>query len=190
MNQGPALQSSKVVFLGDSLTFSWPLDTSFPGGGYINKGINGNSTPALIARFDNDVIALKPGIVLIWAGTNDIANGLPTNEIADRLQQLYQLAITNNIRPIACTIPPMRGALGTTHNLRIADLNQRIRTIATTMNIRLADYQPLLTDNFGELALAVTFVRPDGTIDEVHLNAAGYTLITPVARQAIRTAND
>src|SRR5580692_12387086 len=64
---------ARVVFFGDSITDIWKLDESFPGKGYINRGIGGQTTPQMLVRFRQDVIDLQPAVVIILAGTNDIA---------------------------------------------------------------------------------------------------------------------
>src|SRR4029077_12107331 len=69
----PAAGENRVVFFGDSITAMWKLDVSFPGKPYINRGISGQTTPQLLVRFRPDVIALQPKVVVILAGTNDIA---------------------------------------------------------------------------------------------------------------------
>jgi hypothetical protein len=69
----PAAGERRVVFMGDSITEGWHLDQSFPGKGYINRGISGQTTPQMVLRFRQDVIALQPKVVVILAGTNDIA---------------------------------------------------------------------------------------------------------------------
>ena len=72
----PAAGEKRVVFMGDSITEGWHFDA--PGGvfaakPYINRGISGQTTPQMVLRFHQDVIALQPKVVVILAGTNDIA---------------------------------------------------------------------------------------------------------------------
>ena len=72
----PAAGENRVVFMGDSITEGWKIegcDGSFPGKPYINRGISGQTTPQMLLRFRQDVIDLKPKVVVILAGTNDIA---------------------------------------------------------------------------------------------------------------------
>jgi len=69
----PAPGENRVVFFGDSITDMWKLDVSFPGKPYVNRGISGQTTPQLLIRFRPDVIDLHPKVVVILAGTNDIA---------------------------------------------------------------------------------------------------------------------
>jgi len=71
----PAADEDRVVFMGDSITDNWGrrYGKFFPGKTYINRGISGQTTPQMLIRFRPDVIALKPKVVMILAGTNDIA---------------------------------------------------------------------------------------------------------------------
>lgn len=69
----PAAGENRVVFFGDSITDSWKLDDYFPGKLYVNRGIGGQTTPQMLVRFRQDVTDLHPKLVLILAGTNDIA---------------------------------------------------------------------------------------------------------------------
>jgi acyl-CoA thioesterase-1 len=72
----PAAGEDRVVFMGDSITEGWKIEGpegSFPGKPYINRGISGQTTPQMLVRFRQDVIALKPKVVVILAGINDIA---------------------------------------------------------------------------------------------------------------------
>jgi hypothetical protein len=68
----PAPGEDRVVFMGDSITQGWRLDTSFPNKPYINRGISGQTSPQMVLRFRQDVIDLKPKVVVILAGTNDV----------------------------------------------------------------------------------------------------------------------
>ena len=69
----PAPGENRVVFFGDSITDMWPISEYFPGKPYINRGIGGQTTPQMLVRFREDVINLQPKVVVILAGTNDIA---------------------------------------------------------------------------------------------------------------------
>jgi acyl-CoA thioesterase-1 len=68
----PAPGENRVVFFGDSITNFWNLAISFPGRPYLNRGISGQTTPQMLIRFRPDVIELKPRVVVVLAGTNDL----------------------------------------------------------------------------------------------------------------------
>src|SRR5215813_9917482 len=72
----PAKNEQRVVFMGDSITDGWDaanMGGFFPGKPYVNRGISGQTTPQMLIRFRPDVIDLQPKVVVILAGTNDLA---------------------------------------------------------------------------------------------------------------------
>lgn len=108
----PAPEENRVVFLGDSITDAWGHDQNFfPGKPYVNRGISGQTTPQILVRFRPDVIDLQPKVVVILAGTNDIAGntGPSTPEmIQDNLMSMVDLAKENHIRVVLASILPGR----------------------------------------------------------------------------------
>jgi lysophospholipase L1-like esterase len=175
----PPKQLNTVVFLGDSLTLMWDLPTYFPGQQYTSKGIGGNTTGQMLARFDTDVVALHPDAVMIWGGTNNISIG-PIELVEEDLQAMYEKARAAGIVPIACTVTPRRLNLASS-NPYIVQVNTWIRGYGAAHGITVADYYPVVVDSNGEL-------RSDFALDGVHFNAAGYSAISPVAAQAIGAA--
>src|SRR5882757_7322834 len=106
----PSEGEKRVVFLGDSITDGWPLEKYFPGKAYINRGIGGQTTPQMLIRFREDVINLQPAVVVILAGTNDIAgNTGPTSreEIEANYTSLAELAKVHGIRVVFSSILPV-----------------------------------------------------------------------------------
>src|SRR5262245_2977538 len=102
----------RVVFMGNSITQGWaPLfPTLFPGKEYIGRGIGGQTTPQMLVRFRQDVVALKPKVVVILAGTNDIAGntGPSTIEmIEDNLASMAEIAQANGIRVVLASVLPV-----------------------------------------------------------------------------------
>src|SRR5580698_10208905 len=108
----PASGENRVVFMGDSITEGWRIegpDGFFPGKPYINRGISGQTTPQMVLRFRQDVIALKPKVVVILAGINDIAGNTgpeTLEQIEDNLASMADLAHANGIRVALCSILP------------------------------------------------------------------------------------
>src|SRR3979409_892279 len=106
----PAPGENRVVFFGDSITDGWHLDESFPGKPYINRGIGGQTTPQMIVRFRQDVIELRPKVVIILAGTNDIAGNtgpMRLEDIEDDFASLADLARANGIKLIYSSVLPV-----------------------------------------------------------------------------------
>src|SRR6185436_5669909 len=106
----PAKDEKRVVFMGDSITDFWKLASYFPSKPYINRGISGQTTPQMLIRFRPDVIALKPQVVVILAGTNDLAGntGPMTLEVIEgNLASMFELARTSDIRVVIASVLPV-----------------------------------------------------------------------------------
>ncbi len=174
----------RVVFLGDSITQAWDLSVFFKGKPYVNRGVSGQTTPQILLRFRQDVLALKPEIVVILAGTNDIAeNTGPTTlgMIEDNLKSMAELARGNRVRPIlASVLPaavyPWRPEI---HPIeKILALNQWMKEYAATEGIGYLDYySAMVNDQHG--------LKAEFGGDGVHPNAAGYTIMAPLVADAI-----
>src|SRR4029077_2938888 len=109
----PAKFELRVVFMGDSITDAWvspEYGGFFPGKPYVDRGISGQTTPQMLIRFRPDVLALQPRVVVILAGTNDIAGNtgpMTLEEIAGNLASMSQLARVNNIRVVLASVLPV-----------------------------------------------------------------------------------
>jgi len=178
-----------VVFIGNSIFESWTpyFATMFPGKPYINRGISGQTTPQLLVRFRQDVIALKPKVVVILAGTNDIAGntGPSTLEmIEDNLASMVELAKANGIRVVLGSVLPA-ASYAWKPDLRpapaIVALNAWIRAYSRGQHIIFLDYNSAMrTDTDG--------LRADLSGDGVHPNEAGYRVMASMTMRAIREA--
>ncbi|WP_242154056.1 GDSL-type esterase/lipase family protein [Sphingomonas sp. BAUL-RG-20F-R05-02] len=178
----------RIVFVGDSITQMWrDAKSGFFTDGRIDRGIGGQTTPQMLVRFRQDVIDLRPDVVQIMAGTNDIASntGPMTDEQTEaNLQTMVELAYAHHIRVILASIPPAshfawRPGLEVTH--RIARINAWIRAYAARSGAIYADYWSVLNDGQGGF-------RPEWTIDGVHPSPAGFDVMVPVAMDAIARA--
>ena len=108
--QTPAPGENRVVFFGDSITDMWHLDEYFPGKPYVNRGIGGQTTPQMLVRFRQDVIDLHPKVVIILAGTNDIAGNtgpMRLEDIEANYASLAELARAHNIKVIFSSVLPV-----------------------------------------------------------------------------------
>jgi lysophospholipase L1-like esterase len=180
----------RVVFMGDSITDNWgrKYGKFFEGKPYINRGIGGQTTPQMLIRFRPDVIALKPQVVVILAGTNDIAGntGLTTLEaIEDNLTSMAELAKLNNIRVVLASVMPVCDYIRTQTVQRppekIIALNAWIKDYAARNNHVYLDYYSAMLDD-------KQMLRQEITDDGLHPNAAGYEIIAPLAEKAIAAA--
>lgn len=178
----------QVVFIGDSITENWvSLDPGLFGKSRLGRGISGQTSPQMLVRFWQDVVALKPRVVHIMAGTNDIAgNTGPTTPEAykNAIRAMVVLAEANGIVVILGSIPPA-DRFGWSPALRpapwIASLNGWLRDHAAERGAVYADYHAVLAGPNGEL-------RAEFGADGVHPNAAGYAAMRPVAEAAIAEA--
>jgi lysophospholipase L1-like esterase len=187
LENAPAVEG-RVVFLGDSITDNWHLETNFPGKPYVNRGIGGQTTPQMLARMYADVIHLHPAAVVLLAGTNDIAanTGPETLEmVEDNIRAICELAASNKIKIILCLLTPVSDyARKQTDERPPADiirLNNWIASYAPDVHAQVADYYSALVDDKGML-------RNGYSGDGLHPNDKGYELLVPVAEAAIEAA--
>lgn len=179
----------RVVFMGNSITIGWSTSVPgfFKGKPYINRGISGQTTPQMLLRFRQDVIALKPRVVLILAGTNDIAGNtgpITPEQILDNLKSMTELARGNHIEPVLCSVLPAQRynwKPGKKPDEKIPVLNAMIRDYATSQNLIYVDY-------FSAMANSENGLDTDLAEDGVHPTRKGYELMGPLAEAAIRKA--
>ena len=185
----PAKEEARVVFMGDSITDGWGRGTGtfFPGKPYVNRGISGQTTPQMLVRFRPDVIALKPKVVVILAGINDIAqNTGPTTPeaIQDNLMSMVDLAEANGIQVVLASITPAY-AFGWRPGLepagKIRAMNNWMRDYAERRGLVFLDYHSALTNGEGGF-------KAELSSDGVHPNEAGYAIMVPLAEKAIAQA--
>ena len=193
----PAAGEQRVVFMGDSITDAWPqprfAETFFPGKPFIGRGISGQTTPQMLVRFRPDVIDLKPRVVVILAGTNDIAGntGVMTDEDIERnLMSMAELAKANGIKVVLSSIlptsayhTPERGVPQTTTRPM-----SRIRAINDWMKKYAADNGHVYLDYFTPMLDQTGVMKTELTGDDLHPNAAGYAVMMPLAQAAIDRA--
>lgn len=177
----------RVVFLGDSITEGWVnMVPAFFRPGRIGRGISGQTTPQMLVRMRQDVIALKPRVVHIMAGTNDVAGntGVTSDlDIQNNIRSMTELAQAHGIKVILASIPPAADfpwKPGLNPGERIQRLNAWIRGYAKAGGAVYADYWSATHDGLG--------FRAGLAYDGVHPSAAGYAAMAPVAEVAIRKA--
>ncbi|HUX43183.1 MAG TPA: SGNH/GDSL hydrolase family protein [Terracidiphilus sp.] len=183
----PAKGENRVVFMGDSITEGWDLTKSFPGKPYINRGISGQTSPQMLVRFRQDVIHLDPKVVVILAGTNDIAGntGAETLEqMEDNLASMADLAAANHIKVVLCSVTPsvdFPWHPGQQPAPKIDALNTWIAQYAAEKGYAYVDYHSALKD-------AADGMGPGLSKDGVHPTAAGYAIMAPLAEAGIQKA--
>jgi lysophospholipase L1-like esterase len=179
-----------VVFIGDSITENWPAaHPAFFASGYVGRGVSAQTSSQMVVRFYNDVIALRPRVVHIMAGTNDV-NGItgPSTEddVVNNIKAMLDLAAGNAIKIVLASIPPIDPSPrkpGFVPDTSVLPLNVRLRDLARERGLVYVDYYSALTDGQGQL-------RSDLSNDGLHPNRAGYDLMEPLTRRAIAEAEE
>lgn len=181
--------------MGDSITDSWKLAEYFPNEPFINRGISGQTTSQMLLRFRPDVIDLKPKVVVILAGTNDIAGNagpMTLEAIEGNLASMVELARANNINVVLASVLPVsdyntnRTGAPIVQTIRrpparILALNTWMKNYAGQKNLVYLDYFSAAVDDKG-------FLKIELATDGLHPNAKGYEIMKTLAEQAIKTA--
>jgi len=175
-----------TVFLGDSITEGWARnDTELFSKGIVGRGISAQTTPQLLVRMHADVIALKPRVVHIMAGTNDIAHNtgpMTAQDSQNNIMAMCEIAKAHKLRVVLGSAPPASKYWWRPEvqpKAEVLALNEWMRGYAKTIGANYADYAAVLTDASGK-------VKPAFSKDEVHPTPAGYAAMRPVAEAAIR----
>ena len=175
-----------AVFLGDSITEGWArTDPKFFSNGNVGRGISAQTTPQLLVRMHADVIALKPRVVHIMAGTNDIAHNtgpMTAQDSRNNVMAMCEIASAHGLRIVLGSVPPASKYWwrpeATPKSEAIA-MNEWLRGYAKQIGAKYADYAAVLTDANGN-------VKTDLAKDEVHPTPAGYAAMRPVAEAALK----
>ncbi|HLV94464.1 MAG TPA: SGNH/GDSL hydrolase family protein [Candidatus Acidoferrales bacterium] len=184
----PAAGEDRVVFMGDSITEGWDLEESFPGKPYVNHGISGQTSSQMLLRFRQDVIDLRPKVVVILAGTNDFAENtgpVTLEQVEGNLMSMAELARANDIRVVLCSVLP--SVHFSWHPElpnpapRIAALNKWAEAYAAEKNYVYVDYYSAMKGPAGGLP---SNLSKDG----VHPLPAGYAIMAPLAESGIEQA--
>lgn len=187
---GPAKTcDQRVVFMGNSITQGWigQVPEFFEGRDYINRGISGQTTPQMLLRFRQDVLKLWPKVVVILAGTNDIAGntGPSTLEmIEDNIQSMTELAQAHGIQVVLCSVLPAYDypwRPGLEPAPKIVELNKRIKQYASTRGAVYCDFFSAMADDRDGLPESLSG-------DGVHPNKEGYAIMGPLVENAIARA--
>lgn len=179
----------RVVFIGDSITEVWTpsFGELFPGKDYIGRGVSGQTTAQILTRFQRDAVALHPDVVVILAGTNDIAeNGGPVtlDMIEDNIASMADIARAHHIGVVLSSVLPVldyHWHKGLQPVPKIRAINGWMKSYAAKTGAVYLDYYSAMADSAGGL-------RADLTKDGVHPNEAGYRVMTPLAQKAIDKA--
>jgi len=180
--------ASRVVFMGDSITEAWARESLFAENpNFVGRGLSGQTTLQMLVRFRADVIDLKPAVVHIMGGTNDLAgnNGPESDqEIEGAIASMAELARANHINVVLASIPPAADFAwhpGSKPIPRLLRLNAWLKSYASHAGIEYVDYWPVLAAADGSMKASCS---PDG----VHPNAECYKAMQPLALAAVASA--
>ena len=185
----PVAGENRVVFYGNSITDGWAryFPTMFPGKPYIGRGISGQTTPQMLVRFRQDVVALQPKVVVILAGTNDIAGNTGPSTlgmIEDNFTSMVQIAKAHHIHVVISSVLPVYDypwKPGLQPAPKIIALNAWLRQYASDVGEVYLDYHSAMKD-------ARDGLPPNLANDGVHPTDAGYRIMAPMAEAAITRA--
>ncbi len=186
----PAAPGEKrVIFFGDSITDGWHLDQYFPGRNYINRGISGQTTPQMLVRYWQDVINLHPAVVVLLAGTNDLAGNTGPETLAQieaDYAMLAQLSHANGIRLVFSSVTPVSNYIfpdALTHRpiASVLALDAWLQNYCAANHLVYLNYYPAMVDSAGML-------RRELSADGLHPNAAGFAVMAPLAQAAVTAA--
>jgi lysophospholipase L1-like esterase len=187
----PAAGENRIVFFGDSITDIWKLEEYFPGKPYLNRGIGGQTTPQMLVRFRQDVIDLHPRMVVILAGTNDIAGNtgpMRLEDIEANYVSLAELARANHTTVVFSSVLPVHNYTPKSQDLfaqrsgeKILALNHWLQEYCAANGLVYLDYFSSMVDDKGLL-------KRELAEDGLHPNAAGYKIMAPLAEAAIGKA--
>jgi lysophospholipase L1-like esterase len=187
----PKAGERRVIFFGDSITDAWHLDEYFPGKGYINRGISGQTTSQMLLRFRPDVIDLQPAVVVILAGTNDIAGNtgaISVEDIEANYATLAEMAKAHQIRVVFSSVTPVHDYTPQSQLMfaqrspaKILALNNWLKSYCTENGLVYLDYFSAAVDGQGML-------KKDLANDGLHPTDAGYRIMAPLAETAVQQA--
>jgi len=183
----PSKNEKRVVFMGNSITDAWIRISPefFKGKPYFDRGISGQTTPQMLIRFRPDVIKLRPSVVVILAGTNDIAGNTGPSSlemIEDNLASMAELAKFHHIKVILCSVLPAYDypwRPGVKPAEKIVTLNQWIKKYAEKNNLYYLDYYSSMVDERKGM-------KQEYTVDGVHPNKLGYQVMEDLVEKAIQ----
>ena len=192
MLSAPAAGEHRIVFMGDSITEGWrrygvPADPPDAARAYVNRGISGQTTPQMLLRFRQDVIDLKPSVVVIFAGTNDIAGNtgdMTAEQTEENFESMAELAHLHGIKVVLCSILPafdFPWKPGRQPADKIVAINRWIKDYAASNEHVYVDFYSAMVDARGGLPEKLSK-------DGVHPNPAGYAIMTPLVEAGIAQA--
>lgn len=180
----PTPSLPRYVFLGDSATDLWRLNEYFIGKDFVNRGIAGQTTNQILARFLADVVALRPMAVVVLAGSGDIGLGITPSAIADNLVMMGDVAKAHSVQPIFASLLPASGEAAKTRTPEaIRKVNSWLRDYCIRESFIYIDYYTAMADAKG-------MMKADLSDDGLNPNARGYRVMSPLLLDGIERLRD
>ena len=184
------LAENRVVFFGDSITDIWKLADYFPGKPYVNRGIGGQTTPQMLVRFRQDVIDLHPKVVVILAGTNDIAGNTAHAQRGHRSQPGFngRTGAANGIRVVFSSLLPVHNYTAQSKRLLCRSVRRRDSGTEYLAQRLLRQERIVYLDYFSRVGRRKGMMKKELADDGLHPNDAGFKIMAPLAEAAIGKA--
>lgn len=178
----PAAGEQRVLFMGDSITDGWRLQEYFVGKPYVNRGISGQITGEMLGRMKADVLDLKPQVMVVLAGTNDLARGVTVPTIENNLYMMGLLAKASGIKVVMTSVLPVNGPNITIRPPdKILEINKYLQELCAKEGYVYVDYHAALKNGEG-------LIPVDLAADGLHPNSAGYKIMAPLVQAGIDKA--
>lgn len=187
----PVGKLPRVVFLGDAATEAWRLNEYFTGKDFINRGIAGQTTLQMLARFQQDVVSLHPKVVVIQAGANDLGAGVSLKQIEDNLTTLGELAKAHGLKVVFASILPVNDyqkAADPRYEQTKTHPPEMILQLNRWLKDRCAPGECVYLDYFSSLADTSGMLISDMSDDGLTPNGKGYRVMSPLALAAVDRA--
>jgi lysophospholipase L1-like esterase len=169
----------RYVFIGDSATEAWRMNEYFTSQDFVNRGIAGQTTTQVLARFPADVLALHPVAAIVLAGSGDVAAGIPTSAITDNLTMMADVAKAHSVRPVFASLLPSGGeAAAALTPDAIRKVNAWLRDYCAREKFIYIDYYAAMADENG-------MMKADLSDDGVNPNSKGYRVMSPILLDGI-----
>lgn len=187
----PAAGEDRVVFLGDSITAGWDLNKFFPGKPYVNRGIGWQNTAQMLLRFRPDVIRLKPKVVVILGGCNDISGAyglMSLEDIEANYESMADLARANGIQVVFASVLPVHNYTQASLDMYAMRPPEKIRALNVWLREYCQSHGSVYLDYFDSLVDEKGLMKKDFAEDGVHPTAPAYAVMAPLVEAAIERA--
>lgn len=175
----------KIVAIGDSITYGYPYEPALSwfdivasqlNIGYINQGINGDTTDGMLSRFERNVLRYKPSHVIIMGGTNDAYAGIAVEDVTNNIRDMVELAVQNDIIPILGLPIPCNDFA---EEQLLEQYREEILQIVKGNRIEIIDFHKDMAEENGK------YIKSGLYCDDVHPNEVGYKVMAGVAAKAL-----